>query len=1431
MVLFKKGKSGKLISIKSNINSSKNDISSSSHNQEYKSNNSIDATNIKKLENKKISIAKFNKVDLSPSNKNQSQINSKRNQSYFNKKKLDFEGFALDKNFNDEQSCAFENLINLTKINESNYANNISENYTNNLCKIQLEKIKHKKRLEKSPENMKFFLNERKSYCNDDRMFQNNTTIEKTKTVDQLIEKNFGKIKKNMFLTENRNRKIDRKDYNKYYDKIQLNEIKKEKDFLEYDGDLETASLRNENYTVSKNKNNSNKKISVLNYKTNLNLENEVKNNLKNIANKSERTKNESYIDNEIIEPKYLKLSKVNNDYYNTFCYGFFISGIPTPMKENLIIEESINYLSPCCHKNCSSLFSIKPAILKYFKNDLFEIEDSLLRKISNISFPLGIKLCIESSFDAKKTIQSPQQIFYNIIENNNGERIYTCTKYFFIKENSDEFKKKYKFDISLFLSEKIKNNKIFKKNELVLSQLLNSNTYFVPQSITLLSKEPFLNPMATCLNGFIASILEERANLINHIINEVPIPQKNNQIKFYLSPYFSPIILNHEMNIYKVMAIFNQTKKKKSYYNLFLSREQLNYKKLYEYISIEHIIFIFQMIILEQKIILVDNNYKLLSELIFIFINLIYPFSWRNNHIFPIITFENINFLQNKKPFICGMDDFVFSYIDKGINNNTFNLENDIIIYNISQKCFIFSKNRKKITRKDLMHEYKLYSLPERVVNYITKNIKFIIKYINKNDFMSNLKNNNNNYDYEFYKKLILFKQNIEYDTKLAFIKGLLMLIGDYNNYTFFIEGEKPLFNKEAFIESHKEKEFKYFLNQLIKTKLFEEFLENEKNIYFIKKNKKNENEKNEIKNDISINNKKYYDTSYFIKIAYDFPDLINNYQIKKNSDSISNIMNKDTYFKAKTICGKFKIIYESNKNNPNNLKEKEKNNDNDSKNIQFENSQINRKKTNVLFSGKNYLEDIPEEKNIDTENKEFSNHKKSKNSEVNSFDYKSINKSGLKESKISTEVTTLNSQFNFINKNEIKEEKEENDEQKIIYININSNKNLFSNDKKNEKKYIIKKYLLTPFFLNLCRDDDVYIKEKITEDIIIKEMKLYRKRKNIKDKIPPFSFLITIISKYINFDSYNIKKSKIYYINDNYIIKNDKNEYDNKINNYLKESAKEVISFKKKYFKEEISEKDIIDINNIYEKGEENILINKFFKSCIINIPKIDNQNLILLKKLFSNIEIREYFANLIIPDMSLKNRCNHKQLTIYSFNIFSKMIKLSFENLNKNDNNLGRLLTLACFIYYKIEKEKQIYIYKDFIINNSNNKQINSQPYELWNTDSFWIEFFNSEFEYNMREKEDEENEEEMYENDEIEDDKNNNNNKNENDNIDHRRKMCLFKTVVGISGIMFKLNLDKNFILNIIEKMILPVFINDFLYINRIMKLALIANNAN
>jgi hypothetical protein len=345
-----------------------------------------------------------------------------------------------------------------------------------------------------------------------------------------------------------------------------------------------------------------------------------------------------------------------------------------------------------------------------------------------------------------------------------------------------------------------------------------------------------------------------------------------------------------------------------------------------------------------------------------------------------------------------------------------------------------------------------------------------------------------------------------------------------------------------------------------------------------------------------------------------------------------------------------------------------------------------------------------------------------------------------------------------------------------------------------------------------------------------------IYKKKKNITEKIPPFITPITIISKYIDYNSYNIKKRKIYLINDNNNIingikdnKNNNNDPCLKQNNLL---DKEIICFKNKYFREEVSE-EIIDLDNIYGKDEETILINRCFKSCFINKPEINNQHLISLKKIFTNYENREYFANLIMPNILLKRKDNHKQLTISSFNIFSKIVKLSFENLNIYDYNIGRLLTLACFVYYKIEKNsKKIYIYNDFI-DNTENIQKNSKLYELWNTQSFWIEFFILEFEYNK--KEDNEDDEEIYEEENNDDNKKGINNiniiKNENEDFDTKIKMSIIKTIIEISEIMFKLKLEKNFVVNIIENNILPIFTNDIQHINRTVKLSLIANNIN
>ena len=47
-----------------------------------------------------------------------------------------------------------------------------------------------------------------------------------------------------------------------------------------------------------------------------------------------------------------------------------------------------------------------------------------------------------------------------------------------------------------------------------------------------------------------------------------------------------------------------------------------------------------------------------------------------------------------------------------------------------------------------------------------------------------------------------------------------------------------------------------------------------------------------------------------------------------------------------------------------------------------------------------------------------------------------------------------------------------------------------------------------------------------------------------------------------------------------------------------------------------------------------EEFVLINRCFKSCFTNSTEINNQNLMLLKKVFFNLESIEHFANLIFP-----------------------------------------------------------------------------------------------------------------------------------------------------------------------------------------------------
>ena len=1280
--------------------------------------------------------------------------------------------FFKNDNDKDEQSYAFQNLVNLNKDKSMN------EKISRDGFVINEIKINKKKKLAKSPDKEKFFSRDSKQYYNDDKQSKENIDLRK------ISDFNETKLK----LDEANPKKIEHKS-------IKFGQSKKKKEFLEYDGDKDSLTIRKSNNKqpkiIDNNDRNENRKSikdkSRDSIKKNANIkDNKNKVNIRNnsITNEEKNGKKEII---EIVEPKRIK-NKTNN--YNTFCDGFLISGIKKPLKEK-IIKDSSDFLSSCGHKICSSLYSIQPELLFIYKNERINLSEDKLKNLPELIFPLGVKLCLLNKSEPKNIRSIPQQIFFNIIEDDNGEKLYLCTCYCYIKTDSESFKQKFNCDVSIFYSD------LFQKNN--NKRYINNNIFYFPESITLISKYPFLNSMATCLHGFLSPFPEDRIYLLNHIINEVPIPDENHQIRFFILLFSTPIILNHKMILYKIMAITNKEKQQYLLENNYLLTEEMNIKKLFKTISLEHIIFIFNMILLEQKILLLYKDYETLSNIIFIFISLLFPFTWKNK-IFPIISLDMIESLKNQTQFIAGMDESLFVYINK----HNIKIGNDIIIYNISLNSFVSSKNMKKTNRKDLYYEHKLPSLPDKVSNFLLKELKNILKEVNANLSLYNLANNEESI--EKYFELRAFKQHIEFETKLCFIKSIIMLIGDFNDYTFFTE-EKPLFSKEAFIDAHKDKDFKNFLNTFVNTNFFREFLEEQKILFFSRA--KSPNDDINVENNLYIRNNINSEVYYFNRISENFQELKNNNHILNTALNLSNIIKGDIKTKADNICNNL-ILIDNTLNESNNTNIKEINSINE---IQAEDNhyQINKKKTNVLFSGKNYLED----KNEDDKTKSQNNNLKSKNIDLY-FSH------GLKDSKLSTENSTQNTYFKVIKKSDISPDKSKANN-KLLFIDMNSqNKSYINNTKRKncQNESIIKKYLLSPYFLSAKFDDDFYIKELKDEQIILKEIKLYKTKKGINPKFPPCTNMLYRNLRPIENNNYSFKKDKIYII-ENENNDNIKNTNSNKYKNKYK-FKNELNSFKDIYYKKQNSEKEIMNLKDLMQNDDKIIIINKLFQICFEEKIELKNEYLFSIKKIFLNSENLEYFINLIVPENLLMSKIYHKQLSSSSFNSFSKIIKISFESMNATDKNLGRLLTLACFIYYKLERDKIIYLYSEFSFNKLDKSQ---QPYQLWNNESFWIEFFNLEFEFNNNNIEFETYDREFPYN-EIQEDLIKNS-----FDINKKKKMCLIKTVITLCTIMLKLNINKNYVINIVEKMILPVFVNDFYFINEIMNLALLANKTN
>lgn len=480
------------------------------------------------------------------------------------------------------------------------------------------------------------------------------------------------------------------------------------------------------------------------------------------------------------------------------FLEAVFISGLDK--NTNKLIPNTADFPAPCGHKECSALHAMKSSLLQVHKSNNVFIND----QFSTFSFPLGIKICYKCIFDNKnvENVPKPYKIFFNVINNEEGDKKYIVTLHYFRKISAKDFDSEYKIkpikEHTILLNQNEDNvftdEKIQKDFSLISEFILNENV-LIPESISLLSKYPYIDQMIMCLKNIMAVPKEETGTMISHIINEILLPQSiNTHVIFYLPRSVSPIKLQSPI------------------YNKYLSPNQnkltdINYAILFKYFTISKIIKIFSLLLLESKILFIHNDYKVLSEIEFIFINLIYPIKWEGTFI-PVLSLSMYQFLQSLFPFVMGIDE----------NLLNLSLKQNAITPSQSGISFIFIGNDKKN-----LSNVKVPEMPSKVVDYLHNGLKNIKKEIEKK---------------------IISQDEINEKIRNLFLQVVIMFIGEYKRFVYYTENEEiPYFDKDGYVNmfkadnSTKETSFSKFVTEIVLTQNFNQFLLAAKDNYFDQK------------------------------------------------------------------------------------------------------------------------------------------------------------------------------------------------------------------------------------------------------------------------------------------------------------------------------------------------------------------------------------------------------------------------------------------------------------------------------------------------------------------------------------------------------------------------------------------------------------------
>ena len=540
-----------------------------------------------------------------------------------------------------------------------------------------------------------------------------------------------------------------------------------------------------------------------------------------NILNEANKQKEEyfkkEYINIEPVEyPQFLKqlrLSKRPTD-RETFCEGFFIASFP--YIKGQVIENSQSFPSPCGHKECSTFPAMRPEIIiRYPLTDTKNLE--LNNLAATICFPTGIKVCY-SEEEPKNMIDD----YLTSITNQKGERYYMMTYHFYQKIGNNEYTKNYEMhplkdhlmkfgDSYLTLSEDGFTDKIIKQvqDTLELCQELGFRDYvYVPFCLSIISKYPFSYEMTRCLQSIFNVFSEEQImnylkldfkinDLIMYLINSVPVPiEKKTRVKFYI-PFLENGLLLKCPKINEISLV------------------NINYMKLIELFSIENIIIIIRLLLLEKKILFIDDDYTRLSEVTNAFISLLYPFKWIHTYI-PIMSVQMLKYLETFLPFLNGIHLSLMPLVTELVNNSEFEDSEDVFLIYIKEGKIDLSSSLKK--KKKKFFKYLQTNVPPLPVA-IEKKLK------NK---LSEIKDLYNIQIKQPVKRLSRATEPIDlslFDKKISdvFLEIFVDMFKDYPKYLCLLDGDF-VFNKNSFMKTISKYD-KTFFEEFIDTQIFQQF------------------------------------------------------------------------------------------------------------------------------------------------------------------------------------------------------------------------------------------------------------------------------------------------------------------------------------------------------------------------------------------------------------------------------------------------------------------------------------------------------------------------------------------------------------------------------------------------------------------------------